>query len=400
MNLNLNQFEIEYKNGKHAFTYSDDIPNEAKDYLEKYCKSVNKYKNMTPDREFATFSLYQPPLATPAGKRNLYMRLQRKFNKIKAPATVTFGMTKKCQCKCEHCSADYHMNTKDEELSLEIMKQGLKESVELGVTNIILVGGEPMLHSGVYDLIKSIDKEKASIVMFTNGEYLTEESCKKLKEAGLLGVFISLDESEPEKHNEVRKREGLFEKLKEGVKFAKDQGLIVTFSSYLTHDKLEEDHYEKMMDLGKEIGVDEITFFDAIPVGRYSAGAEVSTFLFEDDRTKIAEITKKYRNLKDYPAASPQSTLTSETGSSFCFAANTQFYLSSTGQFTPCDFTPLTIGKYPESTISELWEELTNSALYRERSNVCRMQDPEFRAKTINQIPEEAELPYPIQKLV
>lgn len=400
MNLTLDQFQITYKNGNHLFTYSNDIPKKAKEYLENYCKNINKYKNMTPNKDFATFSLYQPPLATPSGKRSLFMRLQRKFNHIKAPATVTFGMTKKCQCRCEHCSADYHMNTKDAELPLQTMIKGLNESVELGVTNIILVGGEPMLHSGVYDLIKSIDKEKASVVMFTNGEYLTEQSCKKLKEAGLLGVFISIDENDPEKHNKARKREGLFQNLKAGIKFAKDADLIVTISTYLTHEKLEENHYETMMEFGKKMQVDEITFFDAIPVGRYSAGSEVSTFLFEDDRKKITELTNRYRNLPDYPATSPQSILTSETGSSFCFAANTQFYLSSTGQVTPCDFTPLTIGKYPESTISELWNELVNSPLYNKRSNVCRMQDSEFREKTINRIPENAELPYPIQKLV
>lgn len=43
-----------------------------------------------------------------------------------------------------------------------------------------------------------------------------------------------------------------------------------------------------------------------------------------------------------------------------------------------------------------LWRRMLAHPAYRERSQTCRMQSPEFRARYIDTIPEGASLPYPI----
>lgn len=391
-------FHITWDGSKHGLEYGNNFPGKGSSYLDEYFEKIAEYKNISPDTSFGLFSLFQPPLATFAGKRSLVNRLRRRFQRHRTPAAATIGLTKRCQCRCLHCSASYHINSDKKELERREMITAIGETVDLGAVNIIFVGGEPMLRKAVYDIIGSIDKERAIVTMFTNGEFITKENCGRLKEAGLFGMFFSLDSHIGSVHDANRKRKGIFSKLRQGIDNALEQGLVVAVSSYLNHDNLKGNHFDNMMEFGKASGVHEVTFFDAISVGRYMVNGN-GNLLNMEDHQKILELTRNYRSLGDYPAVSPQSVLTSEVGSSFCYAANTQFYLSATGEVTPCDFTPLSIGKYPEFSIRELWDKLITGPLYKKRSKVCRMQDPGFRALTIDRIPEGAALPYPIELL-
>ncbi|MBW7857304.1 MAG: radical SAM protein [Leptonema sp. (in: Bacteria)] len=376
------------------------LPEPAKQYLSDYLQQTHKYKNIAHTNNQIRFSLYQPVINSPAGKRSLYMRLRRKYHRERLPQAATIGVTRACQCKCAHCSADYHMASKNKQLTDLELQSAVKEAVDLGVTNIILLGGEPLLRKGLESIIQSVDSQKAQTVLFTNGEYLTKERCQSLVNSGLTGIFVSIDSTDQEEHERLRKRPGLFKKIQEGIFNAKEAGLFVAISSYLTTERVNDFVFEKTLELGKELKVNEVTFFDAIPVGRMSHDqSDRCTFLDLPARQRIAALTKEYRAKPEYPGVTPQSVLTSEIGSSFCFAANTQFYLSSTGQMCPCDFTPLTIGRYPNESISELWAKMIATPQYRRRSKTCRMQDPDFRKNNIAKIPENSLLPYSLSKL-
>jgi MoaA/NifB/PqqE/SkfB family radical SAM enzyme len=64
----------------------------------------------------------------------------------------------------------------------------------------------------------------------------------------------------------------------------------------LTKDRVEAYFIENMMAFAKELNVQEVTFFDAIPTGRmYSS---VSSFLDLESRKKILYLTHYYRSKK------------------------------------------------------------------------------------------------------
>ncbi len=384
-------FELFFKEEKISFQAGPDFPEKAVDYLRRYLNQISNYQNISENGDLC-WSLYHPPINWPAGKRALYFRLKRKFCGFRVPAVATIGMTKQCQCHCRHCSADHHMKKNVADLDTEGMIAAFRETVELGVNNVIMVGGEPLLRTDLEEIIQSVEMEKAIVTLFTNGEFLSLERAKALKTAGLFGLFVSLDATKAEEHNRLRQRKGLFEKACEGLENAKKAGLYVAISAYLTSPRVDDGYLDELMDFGRSRSVDEVTFFDAIPTGRMSNGC--NTYIAEADRKRINEKINYYRKNAAYPAVSAQSSLTSTQGKAFCFAANTQFYLSSTGQFCPCDFTPLTIGSYPEQNIKILWQMLINSVPYKRASRTCRMQDVNFRKRFIETIPEDARLPY------
>jgi MoaA/NifB/PqqE/SkfB family radical SAM enzyme len=82
-----------------------------------------------------------------------------------------------------------------------------------------------------------------------------------------------------------------------------------------------------------------------------------------------------------------------------CLAANWQFHITAQGDFTPCDFTPLTFGNVRTEAVKDLWERMLGHPAYSKHQLSCRMQDSLFRKRYIDQIPEGAELPYAILDL-
>lgn len=388
-------FEIQYENRAFKLLNREKLSQAAQGYLENYLSHASHYKVIGFHQNSPVFSLYQPPLASRVGARSLAMRLQRRFENIRIPANATIAVNRACQCECEHCSAVFYNHSSKPDLNSSELKQALQESVELGITNLILLGGEPLLRKDLEEQIRGVDKNKSVVTMFTNGEFLTETKCKQLTEAGLMGVFISLDSTDAKLHDQLRKRPGLFQKALEGIKNLQKVNILTALSSYLTPQRLREGILEGMMELGRELGVTEVTFFDAIPSGRWIHSTD--QLLQERDRREIAELVRYYRQNPAYPGIAAQSTLTSENGSAFCFAANTQFYLTAHGEMCPCDFTPLTIGKFPEESIQDLWNKMIRTAPYDCRSKSCRMQDTEFRQKYIDPLKLETSFPQKLE---
>ena len=78
------------------------------------------------------------------------------------------------------------------------MRRRLDHLAELGTTIITLSGGEPMLHPEVDDIIAHIRKHGIMAGMITNGYLLTGERVRRLNQAGLEHMQISIDNVRPD----------------------------------------------------------------------------------------------------------------------------------------------------------------------------------------------------------
>ena len=72
-------------------------------------------------------------------------------------------------------------------------------------------GGEPLLHPDLPEIVESLAAYHFP-VMICNGWYITPEKAKRLFEAGLYEVSISVDYADPEKHDAQRGVKGAFER--------------------------------------------------------------------------------------------------------------------------------------------------------------------------------------------
>lgn len=144
-----------------------------------------------------------------------------------------------------------------------------------------------------------------------------------------------------------------------------------------------------------------MSVFDVIPTGRLLK--EEAVLLTPESRKTL----RKLELLVNKPSAGlPRLTTQSWSNSnrgfakSFgCLAGNYQFHVSPSGDFLPCDFTPLSFGNVRQQSVADLWKKLTTHRAYCRHQQQCRMQSPEFRRKYIHPISKDTPLPVPIEEL-
>jgi MoaA/NifB/PqqE/SkfB family radical SAM enzyme len=339
------------------------------------------------------FSLVSPPLGSPAARRRMRRIVDNMMKggdpvaqlAVRTPHVTTIAVTYACQCDCAHCSAaDYRAETAQTgtALSCDELKNAIAQVVELGTTCVILTGGEPLVFSGIYDLIASVDSSRSVCTMFTNGEYLVEETVARLKAAGLFGVYVSLDHADPARHDTNRGRPGLSERALRGLTLCREAGILTGISTYATREKIGNGELDDLMDLARQQQVLEVFLFDVIPTGRLSGQHEC--LLSDEEATQIVEFRRKYTSKPDYPRIVHQTMFASiayPCVAEGCPAAMVQMHLRANGDVSPCDFTPHSFGNIRTQSLGEIWVAMAKSDLYATPSARCRLSRPDFWAK-------------------
>ncbi len=346
------------------------------------------------------YSMYIPEFPSLAHNRMLEAFLISKVFKRPAPFAATIGVSAKCQFHCVHCSAAGRPANIPEMSTAEI-KRVVGECIDMGITNITFTGGEPLLREDLETCIRAVPTEKAVCLIFTNGQLMTAERAKSLKAAGLFGVHISIDSPDPEINDGLRGARGALKGVRDAVENARNAGLLVGLSTYVTKQAVYLHSIREIAELCSQWGVNELTVFDAIQTGRLNGLKthqlnRLSRFVLLRDNWVL---NRKYKNKPRVVTQTWTNTAWGFARYIGCLAANLQFHITAQGDFAPCDFTPLSFGNIRETPVKELWDKLLVHPGYKSFSQKCRMQDKSFRGKYIETIPEDADLPYNIRLL-
>src|SRR5580704_16569978 len=107
----------------------------------------------------------------------------------------------RCNCKCVMCDI-WKANKNKQEITVEDLKPHLEHFRRLGVRQIVLSGGEALMHSNLWALCQLLKTDNVRITLLSTGLLLRENArqiCATCDE-----VIVSLDGS-PEIHNAIRR---------------------------------------------------------------------------------------------------------------------------------------------------------------------------------------------------
>ncbi|MHA2006956.1 MAG: radical SAM/SPASM domain-containing protein [Promethearchaeota archaeon] len=363
-------------------------------------KFYRSYKNLGKWKGKRVSNTFAPPVGSRPMYRLMRAAIKGRIFRYPFPVAMTFAVTYRCQCKCVHCSAGRHLRNDKKELTTAEAKKLIDDSQNLGISILAFTGGEPLLREDIFELISYVDKKKVVPIMFTNGQYLTDENVDKLADAGLYSLFVSIDSPFSEEHDKLRNTPGLFDSAVNGIKKMKSRGIFVGLSSYATHSATEEGMYRKLYKFAEELGVHNVILFDGVPTGNMLK--DTSEMLTHEQREEIREFSSNIFNKSKIPPLSSQSwqnSIEGYLGGIGCLAGNIQYYVSAYGDVAPCDFTPLSFGNIRETSLREIWRKIVHHPAYKHRSTFCRMQNPKFREIYIDPIPNNASLPFNINNL-
>jgi len=333
---------------------------------------VIHWRDGRPVYSLSTPALYSKPMANFMA-RQFFRTLQNK----NIPNLMSFAVNDECNAACEHCSFFSGVDDKKRKaMDLEQSKKLIKDAQDLGVSVINFVGGEPTMREDLPEIIRAVNKDLSTTVMFTNGSVLAEKA-KTLRDAGLDSVYVSIDVAEPEKHDKIRHHKGLFEKAMKGITAAKKLGMTVGISSCITPESFEDGEFDRMVELTKKCGVHEIVIFDSMPTGRFKFRNDlVDNFAWVD---KMIAASEKYNNNPSYPGVLLYSYATSYK-STGCSGGTCYFYVSPYGDVMPCDFNHAKFGNILEQPLWKIWDTLSSLPDFKSAKwGGCKVKDSATR---------------------
>jgi cyclic pyranopterin phosphate synthase len=140
---------------------------------------------------------------------------------------VRISVTDRCNFRCSYCMPleQYEWISRREILTFEEITRLARLFIHLGVEEIRLTGGEPLLRHGLDRLIFQLAQLKGlkDLSLTTNASFLGEQA-STLIQAGLNRINVSLDTINPQKFRMMTKRDDLAGVL-QGLLTAKSLGL-------------------------------------------------------------------------------------------------------------------------------------------------------------------------------
>ena len=196
-------------------------------------------------------------------------------------SAMTRGGAWHCNQKCLHCYAAGQPLSDTPELTTAQWKEILSKLRAANVPQVTFTGGEPTLRA---DLVELVEVAQWFVTRLnTNGRLLTPELCRRLYEASLDSVQVTLYSHDPAVHNALVGAEG-FDDTVTGIKNAVAAGLSVSVNTPLC--SLNTD-YAATVRFVHELGVRYVTCSGLIPSGGAEGAESRATRLTEEQLTDV-----------------------------------------------------------------------------------------------------------------
>ena len=144
--------------------------------------------------------------------------------KIKKKVHIT--MTNDCNMRCPHCFVSAGIVEKQELNVAEILEVvGAIERIN-GLTDIVVSGGEPLIHPDIIYLLKGLKGHNVSL--FTNGTMINEENYKIIADC-CQEVQISFEGVTKDAYERIRGK-GNYNKALHAIELLKTTGIMITLA--------------------------------------------------------------------------------------------------------------------------------------------------------------------------
>ena len=290
--------------------------------------------------------------STEAAKR----RAKHEAEGLHVPSYLIASITSSCNLHCAGCYSRANHATEDcaprRQLTTEQWESIFDQAEELGVSFILLAGGEPLLR---YDVIEAAGKRPNILFpIFTNGTFLSEKYFALLDRCRNLIPVISIEGDEA--LTDARRGEGVYGKVVGNMERLQKQGLLFGCSITVTTENLEGVLADAFVRSLSERGCKAVFYIEFVPVtdeARHLAPGDA-------ERERIREGIDRLR------AEQPETVFVSfpgdEKSSGGCLAAGRGFFhINSHGGAEPCPFSPYSDINVAETSL----KEALDSGLFR-----------------------------------
>ena len=212
--------------------------------------------------------------------------LRRDAAMLRGPVEWSWDVTNRCLGRCLHCLNRSGV-VRREELSDGEMLDVARQIAAQRPLAICLCGGEPLLRLDTVLAVATIlVGARVSVSMVTNGYLATPEAVRRLADAGIRLVQVSVDGATAASHERLRQLPGVFERAWAAIAALRDAGVTVGVSFVPTRQSIGE--WRQVYDRCRAEGVSDLRMQPLMPLGQCH-------FAYEE----LAPTAAQYRDLAE-----------------------------------------------------------------------------------------------------
>ncbi len=156
--------------------------------------------------------------------------LWKKMELKRIPFLFDLEITARCNLNCRHCyinlpAAD--KRARQEELSLEEIREIVDEAVSLGALWCVVTGGEPLLRDDFLDIYLHLKRKGLLVSIFTNATLVTGEHIELFKRFPPRDIEVSVYGVSAGTYERITRRAGCFDAFLRGLDLLLKSGLNV-----------------------------------------------------------------------------------------------------------------------------------------------------------------------------
>jgi PqqA peptide cyclase len=176
---------------------------------------------------------------------------------IPKPFSLVAELTYRCPLHCPYCSnpIDWHNDSYRQELTTADWLRVIREARQLGVLQLGLSGGEPLLRSDLEILVEAAVALGLYTNLITAGTLLSRSRAARLRELGLDHIQISLQDSRADESDRIAGTRSFEQKIA-AARLVKELGFPLTLNFVLHRHNL--DRVESMLALAEDLNADRV----------------------------------------------------------------------------------------------------------------------------------------------
>jgi radical SAM protein with 4Fe4S-binding SPASM domain len=258
---------------------------------------------------------------------------------------------------------------------------------------LILTGGEPLLRKDLFDIAGYAAEKEFTVVLGTNGLLLRETQARLMRQHGIQGASISLDSTDPARHDAFRHLPGAYQGAIRATEALRAEGLDFSIHTSVTSWNVTE--IPAMIDLATSLGARVLNLFFLVRTGRGQDLIDITPDQYEHLLTYLARVqgvgngegrkSPQAVSIFDPPedpwsvpagrsgdliirakcaphfrrilyTLNPASPLLKNFAHGSCPAGKHYCRIMPEGDVTPCPYMPVAAGNLRRQAFSAIWE--------------------------------------------
>lgn len=305
--------------------------------------------------------------------------MNKSITHLKAPLFVWWDITYKCNLRCKQCYSNSG-NLSVDELTFEEIKKIINQLKQMKVFYVYFLGGEPFLKENFIEITKYCHKAGLQVIVNTNGWFLDENLVKKIKEADIRHVRVSIDGATSTTHDLIRGTQGSFEKAVQAIQLLQEYKIpIVSITPTLMQENFLE--VSPIIDLALKYNVSEIQFVQLCSTGRGTQANPLS--IVQLNQLNLLLTQKKKEHAKQFHINATPGLLEENCWPCWnanpenhiamlgCQAGRSSLNIGADGLVMPCLLDRRVVGNLRKQSLKQIWNTAPRLIQLRTINKAC-----------------------------